>query len=162
MGLYKACNVSLEPNLEYLGMEIYPLMDPNGMRWLNLYLPTIYALFISGGRYLLPLFGVQFSNGDNFIFLHWDEDEGTSRSVAVDFFSTFEDTNGDLQIVDTMFVENVSTSKPFTMRNDVTARASIWDTHRCNYFSQLLRKHLPALLPYLPYAAHYRNLGRRL
>lgn len=41
-------------------------------------------------RYLLPLDGTSFSPGGNTFFLHWDDDEGTSRSVVVELWSLFE------------------------------------------------------------------------
>ena len=64
------------------------------------------------GRYTLgPFSGARFF-GDDILFVHWDDDEGTTRSVWLDVWIVDVDDDGNRALVDRVEAISVSAGKP--------------------------------------------------
>ena len=53
--------------------------------------PSNYYISFYSGRYLFGGFDAALLKGQDVFILHWDDDEGTSRSVQLDIWSVDED-----------------------------------------------------------------------
>ena len=103
---------SHEPRLKYLGYfnrtldsEIYPSLDRGGLRQLLLYPSRSF------GRYLLQIDGLELFT-DNAIFLHWDDDEGTSRIIYLELWVVNANSDGEPTSFDRIEAVSVSAHNP--------------------------------------------------
>ena len=66
-------------------------LDPSESVGVFFIYPLNYYVSFYSGRYLFGGFDAALLKGQDVFILHWDEDEGTSRSVQLDIWSIDED-----------------------------------------------------------------------